>query len=259
MAFQTVPSRRAAGGGRDRNPVRRGAARETIRGCGSQCKTIGRLRRASGRYTRHGRDSMKAILVHGMGRSPLSQLLLAKRLRSSGIRVHLFGYSTFVRFNTSLSRLVKRVATLGGDEPFILVGHSLGCVLIRAALPRLGRQPAGCFFLAPPNIVPRAARFFSSNPLYRFYTGDSGQLLLDDAFMAALPIPEGIVRVYAGTAGYRGKWSPFHDEANDGVLSVAETMLPNGHEPVLVPALHTFIMNSEAVADDIATAVASLR
>jgi pimeloyl-ACP methyl ester carboxylesterase len=203
---------------------------------------------------------MRAILVHGMGRSPLSQLLLAKRLRASGIDVCLFGYSTFVPFNTSLKRLVKRVAKLGDDEPFILVGHSLGCVLIRAALPRLGaRQPSGCFLLAPPNSVPRAARFFASNPLYRFYTGDSGQLLLNDAFMAALPIPAGVVRVYAGTAGYRGKWSPFHEEANDGVLSVSETMLSNGPEPILVPALHTFIMNSEAVADDIATAVAALR
>jgi hypothetical protein len=202
---------------------------------------------------------MKAILVHGMGRSPLSQLLLAKRLRASGIDVGLFGYSTFVPFNTSLNRLVKRVAKLGEDEPFIMVGHSLGCILIRAALPRLGsRQPAGCFLLAPPNIVPRAARFFATNPLYRFYTGDSGQLLLDDAFMAALPIPEGIVRVYAGTAGYRGKWSPFHEEANDGVLSVSETMLSNEHEPVLVPTLHTFIMNSEAVANDIASTVAAL-
>jgi len=201
---------------------------------------------------------MRAILVHGMGRSPLSQLLLAKRLRASGIDVGLFGYSTFVPFNTSLNRLVKRVAKLGDEQPFILVGHSLGCVLIRAALPRLGRQPAGCFLLAPPNSVPRAARFFSSNPLYRFYTGDSGQLLLDDAFMAALPIPDGIVRVYAGTAGYRGKWSPFHDEANDGVLSVSETMLSGANEPILVPALHTFIMNSEAVADDITSTVAAL-
>jgi len=193
-----------------------------------------------------------------MGRSPLSQLLLAKRLKASGIEVGLFGYSTFVPFNTSLNRLVKRVAKLGDDEPFILVGHSLGCILIRAALPRLGQQPAGCFLLAPPNIVPRAARFFASNPLYRFYTGDSGQLLLDDAFMAALPVPEGIVRVYAGTAGYKGKWSPFREEANDGVLSVSETMLSDGHEPILVPALHTFIMNSESVANDIAAAVASL-
>ena len=146
---------------------------------------------------------MRAILVHGMVRSPLSQLMLAKRLRASGIHVQLFGYSTFVPFKTSLNRLVKRVSRLGLDEPFILVGHSLGCVLIRAALPRLGgRQPAGCFLLAPPNSVPRAARIFASNRLYRFFTRDSGQRLSDETFMAALPVPEGTVRVYAGAVGY---------------------------------------------------------
>jgi hypothetical protein len=202
---------------------------------------------------------MRAILVHGMGRSPLSQLMLAKRLRASGIHVQLFGYSTFVPFKTSLNRLVKRVSGLGVDEPF-MVGHSLGCVLIRAALPRLaGRQPAGCFLIAPPNNVPRAARFFASNPLYRFFTRDSGQLLSDETFMAALPVPEGTVRVYAGTAGYRGKLSPFREEPNDGILAVSETTLTAAHAPLLVPALHTFIMNSEAVANDIASTVATLR
>jgi pimeloyl-ACP methyl ester carboxylesterase len=202
---------------------------------------------------------MRAILVHGMGRSPLSQLLLAKRLRASGIRVDLFGYSTFLPFNTSVNRLVRRVAALGDEEPFILVGHSLGCVLIRAALPRLGRRrPSGCFLLAPPNVVPRAARFFASNPLYRFFTRDSGQLLSDEAFMAALPVPEGTVRVYAGTAGYKGKLSPFRKEPNDGILSVSETMLSADDAPMLVPALHTFIMNSALVANDIVSTVATL-
>src|SRR5882757_9916496 len=111
---------------------------------------------------------MRAILVHGMGRSPLSQLLLAKRLRAAGARVDLFGYSTLRPFGVSLNRLVKRIHALGDDEPFILVGHSLGCVLIRAALPRLTKaRPSACFFLAPPNQVPRAARFFATNRLYR--------------------------------------------------------------------------------------------
>src|SRR5260370_13941729 len=110
---------------------------------------------------------MRAILVHGMGRSPLSQLVLARRLCSAGIRVHLFGYSTLRPFATSLKRLVDRVNALDGDEPFILVGHSLGCVLIRASLPHLLQQPSACFLLAPPNRVPRAARFFGRNPLYR--------------------------------------------------------------------------------------------
>ncbi|HXA17528.1 MAG TPA: alpha/beta hydrolase [Thermoanaerobaculia bacterium] len=200
---------------------------------------------------------MKAIVVHGMGRSPLSQLLLAKRLRSFGISVDLFGYSTFRPFTVSLNRLVTRVLAL--DEPFILVGHSLGCVLIRAALPRLTKvRPSACFFLAPPNRVPRAARLLGRNRLSQLLTGGSGRLLSDDDFMAALPVPECPVRVYAGTAGYTGRLSPFHDEPNDGVLAVSETVLSPSNAPVLVPVLHTFIMNSKVVARDIASTVASL-
>lgn len=193
-----------------------------------------------------------------MGRSPLSQLVLAKRLHSAGIRVHLFGYSTLRPFATSLKRLVDRVNALDGDEPFILVGHSLGCVLIRASLPHLAQQPAACFLMAPPNRVPRAARFFGRNPLYRLLTRDTGQLLSDEAFMAALPIPAEPVRVYAGTAGHNGKRSPFENEVNDGILSVSETVLSPTNVPVLVPALHTFIMNSEIVANDIVSTVESL-
>jgi pimeloyl-ACP methyl ester carboxylesterase len=194
-----------------------------------------------------------------MGRSPLSQLLLAKRLCSFGIRVELFGYSTLRPFNASVNRLVNRIVESGDDEPFILVGHSLGCVLIRAALPRLrGLQPAACFFMAPPNKVPRAARFFAPKRLYRLLAGDSGQLISNEAFMAALPVPEGPVRVYAGTAGYRGRLSPFRYEPNDGVLAVSETALSPAHVPMLVPTLHTFIMNSQAVANDIVSTVAML-
>jgi len=201
-------------------------------------------------------DDMRAILVHGMGRSPLSLLLLAKRLRSFGIGVDLFGYSTLRPFAVSLNRLVNRVLEL--DEPFILVGHSLGCVLIRASLPRLRRRPSACFFLAPPNRVPRAARLFGRNRLSQLLTGGSGRLLSDDDFMAGLPVPECPVRVYAGTAGYTGRLSPFRYEPNDGILAVSETVLSPSNAPVLVPVLHTFIMNSKVVARDIASTVASL-
>lgn len=193
-----------------------------------------------------------------MGRSPLSQLLLAGRLCSAGIRVHLFGYAIVRPFATSLRRLIQRIDALPGDEPFVLVGHSLGCVLIRSSLPQLARQPSACFFLAPPNKVPRGARFIGGNRLYRLLTRDSGQLLADEAFMEALPVPECPVRVYAGTAGPTGRLSPFQQEANDGVLSVSETVLSPANAPILVPALHTFIMNSELVADDIVATIASL-
>jgi hypothetical protein len=203
---------------------------------------------------------MKAILVHGMGRTPASQLVLAARLRRRGFGVHLFGYSTFRPFAATVERLAARVRKVAGaGEPFVLVGHSLGCVLIRAALPGLAPlRPLACFFLAPPSRPTRAARRFAGNPLYRLLAREPGQLLADADFMAALPLPPVPVRVYAGTAGFRGRFSPFAGEANDGILAVSETTLPPDHAVVLVPAVHTFIMNARLVADDIAATAAAL-
>jgi hypothetical protein len=203
---------------------------------------------------------MNAILIHGMARTPLSQLLLARRLRRRGFTVHLFAYSTFQSFAICAARLVTRVRELDALEPFVLVGHSFGCVIIRTVLSELEpMRPVACFFLAPPSKVTKAALFFAKNPLYRLLTGDSGQLLANQAFMESLAMPTVPCRVYAGTAGYKGRFSPFNQEENDGILAISETSLMADDDVVRVPAIHTFIMNSTIVSDDIVTTTTAVR
>jgi hypothetical protein len=199
---------------------------------------------------------VKALLVHGLGRTPASQLLLAARLRQRGISAHLFGYSARASLQRTVSRLVARATFVAGRRPYVLVGHSLGCVLIRAALPDLASHPpSACFFLAPPSTVCRAARHFSRQRLFRLFTGEAGLALSSEEFMSGLPVPPVPTWIYAGTAGPRGPLSPFGNEPNDGILSVSETRMPG--VPVLaVPVLHTFIMNSRVVAEHIAARAA---
>ena len=67
----------------------------------------------------------------------------------------------------------------------------------------------------------------------------------DEAF-AELPELSVPFTVIAGTAGPRGRWSPFGDESNDGVVAVSEARLGNA-EPVLVPVIHTLLMDAVAV------------
>ena len=193
----------------------------------------------------------KAILVHGMSRTAASLLLLARRLRRRGLQPFRFGYRTRGSFETAVTRLTHTITTTTQGQPFILVGHSLGTVLIRAALPRLAVQPSACFFLAPPGTVCKAARTFSPNPLFRTATREMGSLLANEHFMANLPVPTVPVTIYAGTAGPHGRFSPFGDELNDGLLTLSEVAL--GSFPIIhVPALHPFIMHSAFVAEDIA-------
>lgn len=203
---------------------------------------------------------MKLILIHGMGRTPLSMLRLRRRLRRAGHETLLFGYSpTFETLQDASGRLARLVEARVGGAPYALVGHSLGTVIIRATLARLaGRIPVACFFLAPPMVVCRAARFFSRFWVYKRIMGEMGRLLASEDFMRGLPLPPGRVRIYAGTAGPRAARLPFGMAENDGILSVAEATGHCAAAMVRVPALHTFIMNSAPVVDDMIRTLATL-
>lgn len=195
---------------------------------------------------------MNVVLIHGMGRTPLSMLRLRRRLRHAGHHAVLFGYSaTFESLEHATARLAKKVSALG-DAPYALVGHSLGSVIIRNALARLPTLPTACAFLAPPMVACRAARFFSRFRLYKILAGEMGMMLADAAFMDALPLPDVPTRLYVGVSGPRRAGLPFGMAANDGILSVAEATGRFRGAPVEVPAVHTFIMHSRLVADDLA-------
>ncbi|AIY43202.1 Lipase [Collimonas arenae] len=200
---------------------------------------------------------MHAVLVHGMGRTPASMLLLARRLRRAGITTHLFAYSAaFERWQPCLERLCKFIAVRVGDERFIMVGHSLGCVLTRGVQPLLSHKPEMAFLLAPPTRASSYAIKLSRWRLFRLLTGEMGQLLGRQEFMDSLPAPEIPLHIYAGIKGPRGNWMPFGDEPNDGILSVGEVQL--GSLPLhLLPTIHTIIMNSRQVARDIVATVKS--
>lgn len=203
---------------------------------------------------------MDLVLVHGMGRTPLSMLRLRRRLRRAGHHAILFGYSpTFETLQGASARLLRLIERRIGPEDYALVGHSLGSVIIRTALGRLASHPPrACFFLAPPMTACRAARFFSRLWPYRLLTGEMGQRLADERFMGQLPMPSAFTRIYAGVSGPRAAWLPFGMEANDGILSLSESTGPCTSLVREVPSLHTFIMNSRQLADDLVDTLETL-
>jgi len=194
---------------------------------------------------------MQAFLVHGMGRSPRSLALLALRLERAGIRTSRFGYSVIAH---DLDAIVARFAEHVRERargPYAIVGHSLGNVIARKAMPTLPAGLSRLAMLAPPNQPSRLAVMFRDVPLYRALTRDAGQKLGDPAFYEALPLPNVPTLVFAGTVGPRARWLPFAGAASDGVVAVDETRLP-GAEHREVRAIHTLIMNDASVAVAIA-------
>lgn len=188
---------------------------------------------------------MNIILLHGQGRTTFAMKLLGFRLQRLGYPVRYFRYYTRrEKFTDIVQRLIDAVCSLPRDEPFALVGHSMGGVIARASLPSLSHAPVHLILLASPSRPPKMGPLARRNPLYTYLTYECGQLVTSAAFYESLPEPAVPVTVIAGTGGPRGRWFPLGQETNDSVLTVQETSLEAAREMILVPALHTFIMNS---------------
>jgi hypothetical protein len=202
---------------------------------------------------------MDIVLIHGMARTRSSLLLLSHRLRRAGHRVHFLDYvpalETLDRASRRLANLVTRKIQ---PRPYAVVTHSLGSVIVRHALPRLAdHPPRAAYFLAPPMIACRAAKFFLRSRVYRMLTREMGALLAQDEFMRRLPIPRN-TRIYVGTAGPRLRWLPFGHEVNDGILLASEAVGDGIAQVQMVRSSHTMIMNRRAVADDIVGNLAAM-
>lgn len=196
---------------------------------------------------------MQALLVHGMGRTPFSMVVLASRLARAGMRSSLFGYLPALEsYGAIVARLSRRISNLAARGPYITVGHSLGGLLLRSALDEVGMdlpQPTRLFMLATPSRSPKLARWIKRNFFYRLYTGDSGQLLADHVRMAAIPKPPTSYTIIAGVGGSRADWSPFRGNLNDWIIGLDEATVADGEDLVTVPAGHTFIMSRREVAE----------
>ena len=195
---------------------------------------------------------MHALFIHGMGRSPLSALPLLARLKTGGLTTSTFGYATvFHGFDVITQRLAGRIAEIAAQGEYTLIGHSLGGVLLRAALASLPEgtpQPVHVFLLGSPVLPSRLAQKLGRNVLFRTVTQDCGQLLGSDDRMAAVATVARTTSI-VGTKGITGKLSPFGNEPNDGVVSVSEARAEWITDEVQVPIVHTLLPSSPSVAD----------
>ena len=136
----------------------------------------------------------------------------------------------------------------GFDSPLGLVGHSLGGILLRIAIPLV---PQLCVhhlvMLGTPNKSPRLAKFFWRLLPFRIFTRSCGKMLAHPAEYEAIPIPTCSTTNFAGTAGPRGRFSPFGNEPNDGVVGLSETVLEGHPPPIEYPVLHTWMMNDRRI------------
>lgn len=196
---------------------------------------------------------MHALFVHGMGRSPLSGAALLFRLRKIGFSTSSFAYFAASQSAQSIQiRLCKTISKLACHGDYIVIGHSLGGVLLRGAMAHLSpetRLPKHVFLLGSPISASRIAEKLSPRWPYRMFTGDCGQLLASNermAQIASLTVPTTSI---IGVTGLTGIYSPFKHEENDGIVAVSETYAAWISEVIRVPVIHTLLPSSKLVSD----------
>jgi hypothetical protein len=178
------------------------------------------------------------VLVHGMGRSSLSMWRMERSLEDAGYEVLNWGYSstccTVDALGERLSAELERHPA-GRSRRVHFVGHSLGTVIIRAALGgedldgRLGRL----VLLAPPSRGARSADL--AVPLLGWLMPPLRDLSTDSTSLARTLDWPGDTDVVVIAGRYDAKVSPAEARLDDAPL-------------VILPATHTFLMmRSDAI------------
>ena len=187
----------------------------------------------------------------------MSFVRLGWALRREGCVTTSFHYAAFAQgIESIVGRLAARLDELSRAGDLALVGHSLGGLLLRLALPRMRAQaPRHLVMLGTPNQPPRSARLAAGMRPFRWIAGECGSCLASPAFYETLPTPTIPYTLIGGTRGPRGRWSPFGTEPNDGLVAISEIPVHPGDPVLTFPVSHTFMMNDRQVQDAICDAI----
>ena len=117
-------------------------------------------------------NSEKVVLVHGVSSHRSVMWPIAYRLWREGFRAETWSYITFFRsIDSHADRFAEYLSTkLANEMKVHIVAHSMGSIVVRAALNRIEPSKIGrIVLLAPPN---------AGSPVARIISKLSGQLIV---------------------------------------------------------------------------------
>jgi len=183
---------------------------------------------------------LTVILLHGLGRTPLSLTLAQLHLRRAGFEPVSIGYPSRSQPIEELAELVRSRLPADRDGEVHFVTHSMGGIVARRLLsvdppPDLGRV----VMLSPPNRGSKLATRLRNNPLFRALTGPSGQQIGDDPGSVPNRLPPADFELGVITGN------------RDAKVTVDEATVDGMTDFLVVPHGHTFIMNYPGVLDQV--------
>jgi triacylglycerol lipase len=189
------------------------------------------------------------VLLHGLWRTELSMMAVEWELGDAGYTVANVTYPSLLY---PIEELAEMAVEAGIDEcheqgltRIHFVTHSLGGILVRQYLDTHDIEGLGrVVMMGPPNQGSQLADYVHSLPLLRPLEPEAiAQLTTgEESVPRQLGPVEFELGVIAGNVNRRPPLPGIPDEASDGTVAVAETMVPGMVDFVELPASHTFMM-----------------
>jgi len=191
------------------------------------------------------------ILLHGLGRTPVSMKRVEWTLQKQNYRVINVAYpSTRMSIQDAADRLLGEVLKSRTTDPAVkihFVAHSLGGIILRQYLSNHKIENLGrVVMLAPPNHGSELVDRLRSNRFYRFATGPAGQQLGTSGVPNQLGPANFELGIIAGDRSLNPLFSSWISGADEGQVSVDRTNMP-GAELLVVHHSHTWMAWSKRV------------
>ncbi len=195
------------------------------------------------------------VAVHGIFGNPTSLKFILHDLKQERREIVNWGYpSCDKRIEEHgadlVQKVLKQIAEKNPGRPIHFVVHSMGGLVLRAALnhpdcpneAKIGKAA----LLATPNKSPAFGRYLSQFDLAKKIGGVAGrQLMSPDGYDAIGDLPPTVeALVVAGNAGI----NRIIGKENDGSVAVEETLLKTPHRHVVLKTGHKLMLLDKKVA-----------